>query len=284
MLRYAQIHARTRSIAQLGNVISAMRGVAAARAQQSRHQLDNVRVYADLVSNAIAQVLAMQSSVLQTAATTRNQDTESALVLFGAEHGFAGAFSERVLEEANMDKSTSKLLVVGSRATRLCSARGLNPAWSAQMVSQLSNTSTLADQIGIELYRHLHAGRITRVDVVYARPLEPQGFEVVRQQLLPIDYARFATNGSASPPLLNLAPQLLLERLTGEYLFAQLNEAIVHSFAAENLARLQTMSAARENIRQRLDALTMEERLARQSEITAEIVELAGGAMAADPP
>jgi len=279
MLRYTQIHAHARSIAQLGNVISAMRGVAAARAQQSKQQLESVRRYADIVTGAISQILPIvPDEVIQ-----RNDvHATKAVVLIGAEHGFAGAFSEHILTSAGSEIASLVLLVIGSRALRLVSARGLKPVWNAQMVSQLSNTSALADRICTELYHQIQIGHVNSIDVIHAKPVEPQGFEILRQQLLPLDYTRFRQDEARQAPILNLTPQALLDRLTGEYLFAQLNEAIVHSFAAENSARLQTMNAARENIKQRMESLTSDERLARQSEITAEIVELATGSMAAD--
>ncbi|MBN9993922.1 F0F1 ATP synthase subunit gamma, partial [Listeria monocytogenes] len=52
------------------------------------------------------------------------------------------------------------------------------------------------------------------------------------------------------------------------------------AFAAENEARMATMAAAKTNIDARLQALEREERLTRQEEITAEVVELAAGARA----
>lgn len=79
------------------------------------------------------------------------------------------------------------------------------------------------------------------------------------------------------PPLLNLPAVQLLRQLAGEYLFAQFNEALVHSYAAENLARLQTMTAAREHIRKKLEVLSSQEQQARQSVITAEMIELVAG-------
>jgi F-type H+-transporting ATPase subunit gamma len=273
---YAQLHARKRSVSQLGDVISAMRGVAAARSQQSRRQLANVQTYADTVADAISQVLSLVPSIPRYS----NGHGGAALLLFCAEHGFAGAFSEQILDRATPLLEGKILLMVGSRGVRLARARHLNLHWSAPMMSQLSNAGALADRVASELYRLLHTGRISRVDVMHAKPESSQGFEVVLQPLLPLDFERFSKAGTGVPPLLNLAPQVLLERLAGEYLFAQLNEAIVHSYAAENLARLQTMTAARENIAHRLETLNGDERLARQSEITAEIIELAAGAQA----
>ena len=277
MARYTQIHAQARGVSQLGGVINAMRGVAASRAQQSRQQLDIVRIYADIVGQSISQVLSLTP---QPAGAERRRGSGSALVVFGAEHGFAGAFSERILDSVSTQVAAegSHLLLVGSRALRLAQARGWQPRWSAQLVSKLANASLLADRIAAELSRLIHAGSVQRVEVIHARPQSAQGFEIVRQCLLPLDYTRFSNAVAAVPPLLNLPPNVLLERLAGEYLFAQLNEAIVHSYAAENLARLETMTAARDNIRHRMTKLSAEEAQARQSEITAEIIELAAGA------
>ncbi|MFX8786036.1 F0F1 ATP synthase subunit gamma, partial [Acinetobacter baumannii] len=63
-------------------------------------------------------------------------------------------------------------------------------------------------------------------------------------------------------------------------LFAQVSEAILHSFAAENTARLAAMAAARDNIDRKLQTLGLEERMARQAEITDEVIELSAGAAA----
>ena len=81
-------------------------------------------------------------------------------------------------------------------------------------------------------------------------------------------------------PLTTLAPQLLLERLAVEYVYAQLCEAAMHAFEAENAARMMSMASAKTNIKSKLTGLSQRERRLRQEEITTEIVELAAGAEA----
>ncbi len=271
--RYAQLHARRQSVSQLGSVVSAMRGIAAARAQQGRRQLDNVQAYADTVARAISQVL----QIAPPADADSRPSPPRMIVLLCAEHGFAGAFSERVMDALGSVQGGDIVLVVGSRGIRLAHARGLATAWTAPMVSQLGHVAVLADRIGAQLYRRLGAGQVGGLEVVHAQPLASVGYEVVRRTLLPFDYSRFGRTGPSVRPLLNLPPAVLLERLAGEYVFAQLNQAIVLGYAAESAARLQTMTAARENIVRRLEGLQRDERLARQEEITAEIIELAAG-------
>ena len=77
-----------------------------------------------------------------------------------------------------------------------------------------------------------------------------------------------------------LAPDVLLERLAAEYVYAQLCQAAMHAFVAENEARMVAMMAAKTNTETKLAALSQRERQLRQEEITTEIVELAAGAEA----
>jgi F-type H+-transporting ATPase subunit gamma len=80
-----------------------------------------------------------------------------------------------------------------------------------------------------------------------------------------------------STPLVNLPPALLLSELTADYLHAQLCNAALHAFAAENQARMEAMAAARSQIDRQLEALQAMQRRVRQEEITEEIIELAAG-------
>ena len=101
-----------------------------------------------------------------------------------------------------------------------------------------------------------------------------------RHSLLPIDFTRFARPQRQQPPLITLAPQALLERLAAEYVYAQLCEAAMQAFVAENDARMAAMAAAKNNTESKLAALKQREQQRRQEEITTEIVELATGAEA----
>jgi len=273
-MRYAELHARTHSVSQMGEVMNAMRGVAAARAQQSRQQLETVQKYADVVATTISQVLAMTPNL---PASSAHGKGAALLILFCAEHGFAGAFSEKIFAAADPGLADQVLFIVGTRGQQMARARKLTPAWSEPMMAQLDNAAALADRLVTALTRQLHGGAIERVDIIYARTQLPQGSQIRRLQLLPFDYGRFTPQAATQPPLLNLPAARLLAQLAQEYLFAQLNEAIVHSYAAENMARLQTMTAAREHIRNKLEVLSSQEQQARQSEITAEIIELVAG-------
>src|SRR5271156_1021609 len=110
--RLADINARIDGIGQLKAVVNAMRGIAAARAQQARGQLIAVDSYAGTIAAAIGRALALIPAAPLGAA---RKPGRLALVLFCAEQGFAGAFSERVLDAVGTDLMTSELFLIGSR-------------------------------------------------------------------------------------------------------------------------------------------------------------------------
>jgi F-type H+-transporting ATPase subunit gamma len=72
----------------------------------------------------------------------------------------------------------------------------------------------------------------------------------------------------------------MLEGLVQEYVFAQLAEAALLSFAAENEARMRAMIDAQDNTAETLAQMVATSRQLRQEEITEEILELAVSGLA----
>jgi F-type H+-transporting ATPase subunit gamma len=275
--RLADITAQIANVRQLGSVVTAMRGIAASRVQQSRSLLASIEAYSAVVSQAIGHALALLPA--NGAAPGSSRPLRRGLVLFCAEQGFAGAFSERVLDAAH-DVEQTMIFLIGMRGAALATERGLAIAWSTAMVANVAAIPALANRIADAIYEPVASGAVEAIDLVCPRAVPGQGIAIDRHSLLPLDLRRFDATELAIPPLTTLRPDLLLERLAEEYVYAQLCEAATHAFAAENEARMLAMTAARTNIDIRLGVLTSRERQLRQEEITAEIIELAAGTAA----
>ena len=272
--RLADVSARIGSIRQLGTVMNAMRGIAAARAQQASAQLAAVDRYAATVGRAIAQALVLQPPARH--APARNA-AHSGLVLFCAEQGFAGAFSQRVLDAAGADLSTATLFVAGTRGAAALAERQGNATWQGIIPSHSPGIPKFASTIADAVSASFAKGEIDRLDVLFCQWELGKAIRVVRQSLLPLDPAAFPAPANAAAPLLNLTPAALLDALTPDYVHAQLCRAALHSFAAENEARMEAMAAAHSHTERQLATLQATERRVRQEEITAEILELAAG-------
>jgi F-type H+-transporting ATPase subunit gamma len=159
--------------------------------------------------------------------------------------------------------------------------RGLAFGWSAPMVAHAEEVPMLASRITDALYSRLEKGQATRVSVVHAAPAPSATIEIVERGLLPFDFARFKVTPRAVPPITTLPPEQLLAELAEEYVYAELCEEVMLSFAAENEARMRAMIAARSNVSRKLNELVGSFRRLRQEEITGEIIELSGGSISA---
>jgi F-type H+-transporting ATPase subunit gamma len=276
--RLADIGTQIENVRQLDAVVTAMRGIAASRAQKSRSLLAGIDAYSNVISRAIGQALSLLPLDIATAPPLRR--ARPGLILFCAEQGFAGAFSERVLDAAAGDLDGAMSLVVGTRGAVVANERGIKPAWSGPMATRVEAIPSFANRLADALYGYVAAGTFAKVDILFSRSVSGGGIHIDRHSLLPIDFRRFARPVEKQVPLTTLAPQLLLERLTAEYVYAQLCEAAMNAFEAENEARMMAMASAKTNIETKLAALSQRERQLRQQEITTEIVELAAGAEA----
>ena len=251
-----------------------MRGIAAARAQQARAQLPAVDRYEAAIAAAIARALALLPAPRSAPSSHR---ARLALVLFCAEQGFAGAFSQRVLDAAGADLSSSELFVAGTRGAAALAERRIEPNWSVAIPSHTPGIPKLADTIAGALYARLAAGGIGRLEAIFCRWEPGRGIQTTRRVLFPLHPAAFPTMNKTTAPLLNLPPATLLQALTADYLHAELCRAALHAFAAENEARMEAMAAAHTQTKRELASLQATQRRVRQEEITAEIIELAAG-------
>jgi F-type H+-transporting ATPase subunit gamma len=266
--RLADISARIEGIRELGAVVNAMKGIAAARAHVARGQVDAVDSYAATIAVAMSRVLGPDIAKTDPD-KDKQQDAgnQMGLLVFCAEQGFAGAFSERVLDS------------ISKRGLSIATARGLKPHWSAPLPSHTPGIPKLAGEITTAIYAAVTARRIDCLDVIFTgwqagRPA------LVRQHLFPIDLANLPP-ASRDRPLMQLSPSTLIASLGQDYFNAQVCKAALHAFAAENEARMEAMSSAGTQIARELETFQATLRRVRQEAITAEIIELGTGAVTA---
>lgn len=281
--RLPELEARIEGIRQLGTVVRAMRGVAAARAQQARRMIGGMRGYTDIVGAALSDALRLLPG--DAAAQAAPGRRLSAVVLVTAERGFVGTLAEQVLRAAEADRAAGQpLFGLGTRGVALARAQGWNFAWDAPMAAQAGAIAAIANRVADRLYAAFLQGQANGVVVIYPRAGADGRVTIERRRLLPLDLDRFRGLPPAAAPLAYLAPRRLVELLTGEYFFAELAHAVAEGLAAENAARLATLQGAHANIERRLDQLAAEERRGRQEAITSELLDLLTGALAVEPP
>jgi F-type H+-transporting ATPase subunit gamma len=265
--RLAEIQAHIGSMGELRDIIGAMRSLAGMRAQEAQHALPGVSRYAEAMAAAIGGALLLFPQAPPERATDHGR---LAFILCMAEQGFVGGFNERLLDAAEAALAPrDALFVLGARGAALAVERERHLTWMSPMATRSAGAPEIIRRLSAELYARIARGEISRVEAMFARCRQGGAPTIERTLLLPLDLEKLQARQPRQAPLHNLEPQALLERLMPEYVFALLTEAAVESIASENAARFAAMESALDN-----------EREARQSEITTELLDLITGAEA----
>jgi len=270
-----EIQRRLKSIHALGEIVSAMRALAAMRNQEAQERIAGTRAYVDNLRIALTRGSDYLGRLQDYAPRTHRR---RALLVFCAEFGFAGGFTRRIIESVAADPRDI-LWVVGRRGIYACVEQKLKVDWSAPMATQAGAILDTVQHIAGELHRHYSTEALGSLDVLFARR-EGLGFAIERRSLLPIELPPRGARATY-PPVLNQPAEDLIGPLVEEYLFAEIVHAATESFYSENTARLMTMDAARHNIDEKLEVLATDERRVRQEETTTELLDVMTGVAAA---
>lgn len=279
----ARTERRIASLQKVSNVVAAMRSLAALRVQEGRQALGSVDEYVVTVDRALAAAVPLLAPV-ETPALPR--DGPIAVIVFGSEHGFVGAFNDQLLAAASRHARAhpkSRLMVVGTRSAALAIDGGASVAWTFAMATRAGSVVEVARRTADEVYRAVGAGEIGRVVLVYAASEAGVHWTVQSRRLLPFDPAPYRRREGAGPaPFHYLAPDALIMKLVEELVFAELIRAALKSFASEHAARLATMETAHHVIEEKLQILHRSRDLQRQDKITTELLDIIAGAEALD--
>lgn len=282
MTRLAEIEAHAAGMAELLDIVAAMRSLAGMRMQEAWRMLPGIRRYGEALTGAIGRALPL---LPDGPALGWHAAGKRALILCAAEHGFVGGLNEKLLEAAGAARRDGDLLfILGSRGAVAAEERELKPFWSAPLATRCAGAHETARSLAAELYRLMSKGGIGRVELIFARAEPSESSRVERRLLLPLDLSPLKTPADRmQPPLHNLDPQPLLEKLVFEYVLGVLTETTVEAIAAENAARFAAMQAAHDNVTKTLGTLKRQASQVRQTEITTELLELISGSGALRP-
>lgn len=282
MAQEREIATRIVSLGELQEIVAAIRAIAASQMQQALRSLEAIRRYSDTIRWALSDA----SKMLPTDGIVPAQANvpKIGLIVFCAEHGMCGGFSEhplRIAEQILAEKQRDLfLIVVGTRGAQISRERGLKPDLVLPMATHCAGVTATVRRFAAEVYGLLSNGRISGLEAVFAQYAGAEAHRIERHRLLPLEALAVEQPFTKLPPLINLAPRRLFDDIVGEYFFAVLENAAMQSFFSENSTRFRTMEAAHQNIENKTEELTKLARRLRQEAVTTEILDLISGAQA----
>lgn len=270
MEQLPRLRARIAALSDFHELIRAMEALAATHYRAAQDALQASTRHLEIVEKAIRSVSPGQQSL--NAQSLDLPKHSSATVAICSEHGFVGAFNERILDRLEAEFVEGEtLIVVGRRGAQIAMERAVEAAHIIPMAAHANSVPDLALQLSIETS---WAGKVR---IIYSRHRAESRFAVDSKV---IDFGSAAV-GSEPPdlerPLHHLSLERLRKDLRNDLVFATIAHCLLESLASENATRLASMQSADRNIRDKLAQLNQRERTVRQQEITEELLDILTG-------
>lgn len=285
MANLKEIRNRITSVSSTMQITSAMKMVSAAKLKRAQDAIQQMRPYA----NKLRELLVNLSATLgedSEGAFSEHRDVHNALlVVVTSNRGLCGAFNANAMKAAvkranEIGKDKVAIMAIGKKANDFFTSRGYTVVANHSNIYDdltFENTTPIAEWIMEEFLK----GGFDKVEIVYNQFVNAASQAVQCETYLPVDKVE-AEEGKAINMDYIFEPSKaeIVEDLIPKSLKTQLYKSLLDSNASEHGARMTAMHKATDNAKELKDELVLNYNKARQAAITAEILEIVGGAEA----
>jgi F-type H+-transporting ATPase subunit gamma len=282
-----EIRRRIQSIKNTSQITRAMEMVAASKMRRAQQAVTASRPYSDRLRLMIGDLAAMAANEDEHSAfplLERREIKRSQVMLATADRGLAGAFNSNIIRhglqfmrEREEGFENIDLVAIGRKG------RDFMTRFGQPLVADFTN---LPDRLTIDDVRPMIqiasedfiAGKVDAVYVIYTQFINTLRQEPRVLQVLPIEPAE--DTGEVRDYIFEPDPVTVLNELLPRYIEVQIYQTLLESIASEHSARMVAMRNATDNAKEIQDELTLTYNKARQAQITAEVSEIAAGAVA----
>lgn len=285
------IKGRIKSVTNIQQITKAMKMVAAARLRKAEEKANGSRPYAEKIGELLRRASSVTPDFTSTLFRTGKVKKVGYLVI-SADKGLAGAFNSNVMkrtlqEISGRDRSEYALYVCGKQGRNYLKFRGYD---LDSYHFGFSDKPTAQDSIDLakEMVDYFVTEEVDEVYVIYTKFITALHQQVLVEKILPVEAPEAdEETGNGSETKWKEAPYIfmpdaytVLSRLLPEYVQVKVYNAMLQSAASELGSRMAAMSAATDNATERIADLNLTYNKARQAQVTNEISEIVGGAVA----
>jgi F-type H+-transporting ATPase subunit gamma len=279
------IRRRIKSVKNISQVTRAMEMISASKMRRAQAATLASRAYAEKAWDILTDVAAQpgRSQILHPLLEERQKIQAIGIVLFTSDRGLCGAYNVNILRKTldfmREQNVPVKLVTVGKRGREFM-RRG-----SQDIVAEftdLKDRPSILDigaiaKIAIEEFT---TGQVDRVYLAYTNFVNVLRQTPIVRQLLPIRPAETQGPGVRAIYMYEPDPESLLATILPRFTELQIYQAVLEAIASEQAARMVAMRNATDNAKDLISVLTLTYNKARQTSITKEMLDIAGGAEA----
>ncbi|MCH1576704.1 MAG: ATP synthase F1 subunit gamma [Flavobacteriales bacterium] len=284
-----EVRNRIASVGSTRQITQAMKVVSAAKLRRAQEAVTQMRPYAEKLQEILVNVSGSMEASDNPYAIER-ETKNVLLVAITSNRGLCGPFNNNVIKMAkerieSHAASNVHVLCLGKKAGDVF--RKTDHFTTLTLGDQpheifdrldFANTSEVAQAV-MDAFT---GGGYDKVELIYNRFVNAAVQDIQCEQMLPIE--QVATEGDAAPRevdyIFEPSQEEIAANIVPNTLKIQLYKALLDSHASEHGARMTAMHKATENAGEMLRELKLSYNKARQAAITAEILEIVGGAEA----
>ncbi len=269
-------------------ITRAMNMVAAAKLRNTQGRMESFEPYAGKFAEVLGNLARGMDPEIHPLLVKRDEIRKVELLHFTSDRGLCGSFNVNTInfagkwirqqQEEGRDYS---LTLVGKKGRDYFRKRGANITASHIQIYGQIDISFINRMTGDFTNRYL-SGEIDEVSMIYTRFISMAKQEPTLVKLIPIEPPRSEepAERTAAEYLCEPSAEALVIELLPKHISVQIYNAFIQNEVSEHAARMAAMDNATKNCSEVIENLTLVYNKARQAAITAELMDIVGGAEA----
>ncbi|MCP4664790.1 MAG: ATP synthase F1 subunit gamma [Deltaproteobacteria bacterium] len=269
-------------------ITRAMNMVAAAKLRSTQGRMESFEPYASKFAEVLGNLATRIDPEIHPLLVKKEDVSKVELLHFTSDRGLCGSFNGNTInvagkwvQERQEEGKDYALTLVGKKGRDYFSKRGFHVTESHVQIYGKIDIAFVNQMALSFIDRYLHED-VGEVYMIYTRYVSMAKQEPTLVKLLPIEPPKTeedAEEGAAEYLCEPSAEELLIELLP-KHISVQIYNAFLQNEVSEHAARMAAMDNATKNCKEMVENLTLVYNKARQAAITAELMDIVGGAEA----
>lgn len=289
MATLRDIELKISAVKKIQQITRAMNMVASAKLRNTQSRMEKFDPYASKFSDILDNLASRIEPDVHPLMVKRDDVSKVELLHFTSDRGLCGSFNmnnivlgEKWIKEQIEAGKEYNLNLVGRKGRDYFKKRNYNIASSHVQIYGTVNISFVNKMTTDFIHKYM-SENMDELYMIYSRFISVSKQEPTIVKLIPIEPPQQATEEAINPSteyLCEPSAEALLIELLPKHISVQILNAFLQNEVSEYAARMAAMDNATKNCKDMVEDLTLTYNKARQAAITAELMDIVGGAEA----
>lgn len=294
MATLKEVKTKISAVKKTKQITKAMKMVATSKLRSTQMTMEAFRPYAEKFSEVLGNIADKAGDEANPLLTPKEEIVNTHIVMLTSDRGLCGGFNTHLIEAAEAlheEKIAQGRNVTftnfGKKGRDWCRKNELTVDNAHLNVVGSRVAFSTASKTGEELIVKFLLGAYDEVFIVYATYQGRASQPPVVKQILPIPVIetkaaveKDTTDSYLPEHIIEPSPDELLNEMLPRNVYIQIHHALLETSTSEHAARMRAMDNATKACDDMVESLTLAYNKARQAAITAELMDIVGGAEA----